>query len=936
MLLDDFPEFFKAVHGYDPFPWQVRLLHTVYEKGWPDTLALPTAAGKTSVMDISVFTLALQATSANRSAPLRTFFVIDRRLVVDEVTEHANKLAQSLATAQEKDGIVYEVAKRLKHLGTIPLAIALMRGGIIPDESWLRSPLQPAVIATTVDQVGSRLLFRGYGVSERTRSIYAGIVGSDSLFLIDEAHLSTPFIETLEAVKQHQKRFSVYNPAKQIQVVTMTATPTARSGSKLSLTNADENHPVLSKRLMASKKAKLVISKSEKDFEKCAVVEIFANLQPNEQVIGIVVNRVRSARSIYEQIHKQAKDDDVILLTGRIRPYDRNRILATLEDAKAGRDRNTPRKNRLFVVATQTIEVGANLDFDFLVTEAADLAALRQRFGRLDRLGQLGRTNAVIILREPQVLEVDQKKSKNDAITYKKTDPIYGEKLRETWNWLAKHSVTEEGLEYVDFGISCMNPILDDAPSPNVVHAPVLMPKHIDLWVQTNPAPHPDPDVAPFLHGRDKVSSADVELVWRQDLKIGEESLWPAIMAEFPPLLDEKLPLPVYAAKSWLQKSRSQPDVTDMEGIGIAGDRGEQHLPCIVYREGSPELIQGSDIRPGDLIIVPSEYGGADSFGWNPDSQEPVPDVANQISVQAAKREQGFRLRIHPDLMHTIYKDHDHPEDLFIEALNEAYNLEYFPYAEQTKYLVEKTIDSIENIYGIKLALPTEMEPYPIDAPKGFIFFGARPNKKTQSKSQELELHSKMVADHVVNLCIQIGFDSTLSSSLKDAAQLHDLGKAEPRFQIQLYGSNSDSHRTDMLLAKSGPSTYRKQHKAWMLSGLPKGFRHEHISARIINEHPELLNGSNPLLVYLLVGLHHGCGRSLVLPIDDSGASSFTFQWHGKPIEAHADHGLYKLDSGWTDAFWRLNNHYGAWGLAFLEALVRLSDWAVSKEADLE
>ena len=99
----------------------------------------------------------------------------------------------------------------------------------------------------------------------------------------------------------------------------------------------------------------------------------------------------------------------------------------------------------MIVVATQTLEVGADLDFDGLVTECASLDALRQRFGRLNRMGRRIESRAFIFVREDQA-----KLKKGDE-----EDPVYGTALTKTWDWL--NEIKNENSE-VDFGIAYFGP----------------------------------------------------------------------------------------------------------------------------------------------------------------------------------------------------------------------------------------------------------------------------------------------------------------------------------------------------------------------------------------------------------------------------------------------------------------------------------------------
>jgi CRISPR-associated endonuclease/helicase Cas3 len=176
----EFHAFFEALHGVNlhPFPWQEKLASQVAETGqWPNVIELPTGAGKTAILDIAVFTLALEAARSmeQRRAPLRIFFVIDRRIVVDEAYRRACLIAERINLALTNGGgILQRVAQSLVRLsGGEPLYVSMMRGGVYRDNRWARSPSQPTICVSTVDQLGSRLLFRGYGLGARAMAIHA-------------------------------------------------------------------------------------------------------------------------------------------------------------------------------------------------------------------------------------------------------------------------------------------------------------------------------------------------------------------------------------------------------------------------------------------------------------------------------------------------------------------------------------------------------------------------------------------------------------------------------------------------------------------------------------------------------------------------------------------------------------------------------------------
>jgi CRISPR-associated endonuclease/helicase Cas3 len=1040
MTHNDFSSFFEALHGQLPFPWQTRLARQVAkEKRWPPLLDLPTGSGKTAAIDVAVFAMALDADRPKgkpRSAARRVFFVVDRRIVVDEAARRAGRIVARLRSAlhdPKSSPILHEVARRLVKLAgwepdiklpdeVWPLRVAVLRGGMYRDDTWAHSPAQPIVCASTVDQVGSRLLFRGYGLGRSGRVSHAGLVGNDSLILVDEAHLSRPFLTTVEAVQAlRQPNQPGWGPlAHQLpfQVVPMSATPGGQD-CPFSLGNDDRENETLKKRLTASKIAclhdEVPTTKDEEGANQGKLAERLAEQAVTlsasmvkaktktytPRVVGIVVNRVDTARRVFRILKDEhEKPREIILLTGRVRPIDRDRLLRQyLKRMQAGRNRDEDREMPLFVVATQTIECGADLDLDALVTEAAPLDALRQRFGRLDRLGELRLTRSVIVARK-------------DAVAANADDPVYGKTVAATWKWLHEQADASKRKDRsLDFGIDALasrlpteRKAMDELCSPKAI-APVLLPSHLDAWVQTEPVPVPDPDVSLFLHGPQR--SVDVQLVWRADLPQDEDK-WAEAASLSPPTTLEALPVPLRAACAWLARAKEIP-VADIEGQPEPPEQARSKSARRALRWRGPDdagVVEPDQIRPGDTLVVPASYGGADEFGWEPNSEKPVQDVGDLAAILARGKPV---LRIHPDVIACWYvtsqeEDSEAVRDR-VRRLLESFSTE----AEDAVFSVDpvETLASIANWSDlpewVKVACDVLIKDRDrkcsryatAGSERTFVVRGSRrlPADKIRMLVDEQQLdegdvellsdldpdgptgddassfrdvhtvtlgrHCRGVAELAIRFARAICLPEHVISDLDLAGLLHDIGKVDPRFQAWLHGGDEVATALEPEpLAKSKTARQDREaiNRARARARYPTLARHEALSLGLIRSNPSLWGGTGVAdisLVDHLIGTHHGWGRPFWPVVNDlenptvmcvmnrarpfwdtvpSGAKASLHNGLDRvSLSCSARHGLERLDSGWTDQFWRLVGRYGPWGLALLEAILILADHHLSR-----
>ena len=504
-----------------------------------------------------------------------------------------------------------------------------------------------------------------------------------------------------------------------------------------------------------------------------------------------------------------------------------------------------------------------------------------------------------------------------------------------------------------------------------------MLPAYVDFWCQTGPRPTPDPDVSLFIHGPD-AGEPDVQVCWRADLVEDDHinpSSWCNIVALLPPTSAECMSVPISRVRKWLTEIEDFAPESDLLGTTASTNdqdddkKGRQKLRRVgparvglLWRGLKNSRLIGSpdELSPGDTLVLPATAAGWDVLGHVPVPSLETIDVA-EIAFQSACDRAA--LRLHPALRRRL------PESVaVIELFNQLADPDGSLTQRELRRLLNQIAGEVEsdrmefNETCRRLATPSFgllCENYPDE--RGLVLTTRRrletarawnlpatdegDDDRSRTMREEpisLSDHTQHVRNEALRTVKALPLDE-LEQAYHRAADWHDLGKADERFQAMLLRSD----RTDAwllvgmdtaLLAKSDglPQTREQRRQVRDRAGLPDGFRHEMTSVQIVEHCTELREKAGPHLGFILhlIASHHGYARPFAPVVIDDEYPMVTVEGMTLTGEQRKACPPHRIDSGFAERFWQLTRRYGWWGLAYLEAVMRLADQQASADED--
>ncbi len=861
----DFSEAFRLLTHNEPFPWQSRLYDHFTGDRFPKTASLPTGLGKTSI--IAVWLIAL-ANYPDR-IPRRLVYVVNRRTVVDQTTDEVQNYRNQL----QGDPALSRMTSSLSALcsadlgGKSPLAISTLRGQFADNREWSVDPARPAVICGTVDMIGSRLLFSGYGIGWKSKPLHAGFLAQDTLLIHDESHLEQPFQNLLESIENEQRlgEQSGELPWRKLRVLELTATPRSSGNgaheTPFVLTPADLQNTIVRQRVHAAKGLTLTPLKDAKK-SGAELAEVAQQHRDSGAAILIYARAVEDVTTVRTHLLKKGVcEDSMALLTGTMRGLERDELVTK---PVFGRFLNStvPAGNTVYLISTSAGEVGVNITSDHLICDLTPFDSMAQRFGRLNRFGT--RDDATITVLHPATFEANQFDDRRER-TLRLLQNLDGDASPHA---LASLDAGERTAAFT--------------PTPTILPATEIL---YDTWALTSIRDRLPgrPPVEPFLHGLADWDPPETQVAWREEVCIVRGSLLESHPASdlldlFPILPHEVLKDRsdrVFDRLKKLKKAIALPDAP----VWIVSDDGLVETNWTI----ATLIVEDKSVIEGKLILLPPELGGLNGVGM----LDPDADSEKSLDVGDVRDE---RVRRWEDSDGNNSGDLDGPE-----RSNEGLHL----------------------IYGIDTRPDSDESEEPLVGRRYWNWYKKSQEGERTTARKLPVLWSVHVADVVAqarNIVGKLPLTDELRTSVILAAEFHDHGKRRRVFQNLLGNPNPET-----LWAKSGGR--------W--SPVAEDYRHELGSLIDLNEPDERdrCQYSDPLarynalstemqhLVLHLIATHHGWARphfaaNHALDPERSGAETVVAETPRR--------------------FARLQRRFGRWGLAYLESLLRAADWAAS------
>jgi CRISPR-associated endonuclease/helicase Cas3 len=898
-----FGHFFKAASGNEPFPWQVRLYDKFVSGNFPDSANIPTGLGKTSIIAIWLFALALHP----EKTPRRLVYVVNRRTVVDQTTTEVEKLREALLVNPE----LKDISDRLRSLCALPLsapefnplAVSTLRGQFADNREWSADPSRPAVIIGTVDMIGSGLLFNRYTVGFKLRPHHAAFLAQDVLLVHDEAHLEPAFQQLLRSIVAEQARS---NDLRKLRVIELSATTRSVAPiESFKIGEDDEQNEFVYKRLHAAKKLSLAAYGNGED-ERAKIIKFALARQQTGRAILIYVRSVESATKVAAELDKGERKGHVLVLTGTMRGKERdelvnNPIFQRFLPESARANGVAPADGSVFLVATSAGEVGINISADDLICDLSTYESMAQRFGRINRFGERNDSMITVVypqefphaikIRDAEQAVVEGKKDAKKILREIKDKEASGISREKTLALLRKLNgdASPAALEK----LSVNERITAFSPQPMIRVATDVQ---FDAWALTSirEGIAARPPVAPYLHGKAKGEKSETHVAWRDDVDIIQGNLLEA----YPPEeLLEDFPLKPHE----LLRDTTDRIVETLGKIIAVRQKADKSLPdaWILNEFGSvrilpltelasaakarKELTKAEEIKLSELksvladstLILSPSIGGCRQGLLDSDSEN-ADDIAD---IEA------FRCRIRnatPDIPEKYVADYRLIRIIDTQLGDEGDNLE-----SSGRYWL--WLESKNNIGS---------------------------EKRSTRNLETLAEHSKAVVANAAAIAEKLvpmpcAGEPDLRRCLIAASELHDSGKNRRQWQFGIGNTVYDPAKPDTVFAKPGGSLRPRN--------LLESYRHEFgsLSDATTSNNFASLSPIERDIVLHLIAAHHGRGRPHF-------PSKEVFDYKSSPDTSVA------IAAEVPSRFARLQRRFGRWGLVWLESLLRAADYSAS------